>query len=501
MSYCIYLRKSRADSADENEMETLSRHERTLIELAKTKKLHVVKTFREVVSGESIAARPQMQEMLAEVEQGIYEGVICIEIERLGRGNPIDQGLISQTFQYSNTKIVTLNKTYDLNNEMDDEYSEFGLFMSRREYKTINRRLQRGRLTSINEGKYVGSVPPYGYERFKLKKGYSLKINDEESTVVKLIFNLFINENMGTSLIANHLNDLKIIPRKERNWVFHTIRSILTNPVYIGKIRYNHRKVVKKVENNIVSSSRPINDDYILVKGLHDPIIDETTFNRVQQILQQNSLPKVKKETTLQNTLANIVKCGMCGRVMIRRPYPNREAAIICTSKQCKNVASDLSLVESILIIRLELWLKEYKLKIENASVNQSNEDFKKKAIKKLEAELEKLVKQENKLCDLLEQEVYTIEKYNERNEILLESKKKIISDINTLTESLNNSSETKEKIQRYESILDVYKNTNDIELKNSILKEILMKVEYTKEKSGRWGNPSDFKLKLYPRI
>ena len=63
--------------------------------------------------------------------------------------------------------------------------------MSRREYKVINRRLQRGRLASVNEGKYVGSVAPFGYDRMKIKgdKGYTLKKNNESNTV-KIIYDL-----------------------------------------------------------------------------------------------------------------------------------------------------------------------------------------------------------------------------------------------------------------------------------------------------------------------
>ena len=71
-------------------------------------------------------------------------------------------------------------KTYNPNNEYDEEYFEFGLFMSRREYKTINRRLQRGRLSSVKEGKCVCSIAPYGYDKVKLKgdKGFTLARNE-----------------------------------------------------------------------------------------------------------------------------------------------------------------------------------------------------------------------------------------------------------------------------------------------------------------------------------
>ncbi|MCL1904457.1 MAG: recombinase family protein, partial [Oscillospiraceae bacterium] len=149
--YCMYLRKSRADAEAEQrgEGETLARHEKTLFELARRHKLNVCQVYREIVSGETIAARPVMQQLLSEISEGMWTGVLVMEVERLARGDTIDQGMVMQAFKYSETRIITPMKTYDPNNEFDEEYFEFGLFMSRREYKTINRRLQQGRITSV----------------------------------------------------------------------------------------------------------------------------------------------------------------------------------------------------------------------------------------------------------------------------------------------------------------------------------------------------------------
>ena len=169
-SYVIYLRKSRADLEAEahGEGETLSRHKTALLALAKRLNLTVSEIYQEVVSGETIAARPMMQQLLQEVSEGKWTGVIVMEVERLARGDTMDQGLVSQTFKYSGTKIITPLKIYDPANEFDEEYFEFGLFMSRREYVTTNRRLQRGRQASAREGKFVGSVAPFGYKLIKI---------------------------------------------------------------------------------------------------------------------------------------------------------------------------------------------------------------------------------------------------------------------------------------------------------------------------------------------
>ena len=162
MPYAIYLRKSRVDLEAEahGEGDTLARHRKTLLALAAAQQLNVTHIYEEVVSGDTIAARPQMQQLLADVDEGLWEGVLVMEVERLARGDTIDQGIVAQAFKVTDTKIITPLKSYDPNNEFDEEYFEFGLFMARREYKVINRRLQRGRLASVKEGKWVGNTPP-----------------------------------------------------------------------------------------------------------------------------------------------------------------------------------------------------------------------------------------------------------------------------------------------------------------------------------------------------
>jgi DNA invertase Pin-like site-specific DNA recombinase len=193
--YLIYLRKSRADREAETREggDTLARHRRALLDLARRMDFSVAAIYEEVVSGETIAARPEMRKLLREVESGLYAGVLVMEVERLARGNTADQGVVAETFQYSGTRIVTPVKIYDPADEADQEYFEFGLFMSRREYKAINRRLQRGREASLKEGKYIAGTAPYGYLRVKLRgqKGYTLEIDQSRAPVVRRIFSLY----------------------------------------------------------------------------------------------------------------------------------------------------------------------------------------------------------------------------------------------------------------------------------------------------------------------
>jgi DNA invertase Pin-like site-specific DNA recombinase len=141
---CIYLRKSRADLEAEarGEGETLAKHKKALLQVAKQQRLNIVKIRQEIVSGESLINRPEMMELLQEVERGLYNAVLVMDMDRLGRGNMREQGIILETFQKSGTKIITPRKVYDLQDEFDEEYSEFEAFIARKELKIITRRLR-----------------------------------------------------------------------------------------------------------------------------------------------------------------------------------------------------------------------------------------------------------------------------------------------------------------------------------------------------------------------
>ncbi|MCC5911788.1 MAG: recombinase family protein [Clostridiaceae bacterium] len=526
MDVAMYLRKSRADIESElkGEEETLKRHEKILLELVKKLNLNILQVYKEVVSGESIAARPVMQGLLSDVEKGLFDGVLVVEIERLARGDTMDQGIVAQTFKYSNTKIITPSKTYDPQNEFDEEYFEFGLFMSRREYKTINRRLQSGRLSSVKEGKYVGNIPPYGYARKKLEreKGYTLEPHPEQADIVNFIYKLYtigeLQENgtlkrLGASLIAKKLNDLNIPTVKGGVWTPHTIRGILSNPVYIGKIRWNSRSQVKKIIDGKMVKERPRakEEDIILVDGLHTAIIDDESYKLARKIAKENTIARLPSNKTIKNPLSGIIICGFCRRNMIRRPYANNYPdALMCSVPTCPNVSSMLYLVEEKLLEALQVWLNEYTLDFNFEEPTNEHLDLQidiiKKSLEKLTHEMETIQKQISNLHDLLEQGVYTIETFVDRSKLLNEKLRILENDKKYMQENINKSENRIKTIEtlipKIQKILEAYHCTENPAIKNKLLKEVLDKVVYTKTVSGRWhAKPDNFKLKLYPKL
>ena len=176
-------------------------------------------------------------------------------------------------------------------------------------------------MASVLDGKYCGSVPPFGYKKIKLQgKGYTLEPLEEESSIIREIFQKRI-DGIGFNIICNWLNILDIKPRKSDVWTSATIRDIISNPVYIGKIRWNNSKIARMVvDGKLMKKRQKQNDDnIILVEGLHKAIVDEKTFNLANNIKIENH--STKRGLDLQNPLAGLVKCADCGRIFVRRPY------------------------------------------------------------------------------------------------------------------------------------------------------------------------------------
>lgn len=299
MSYCIYLRKSRKDleSESQNTEDTLLRHEQSLVAFAKQQGLFIERIYREIVSGETIQSRPVMQHLLSEVQAGLWEGVLVMEIERLARGDTIDQGLIARSFRYSNTKIITPLKTYHPDNPFDQEYFEFHLFMSRREYLSINRRMQAGRAASVLEGKFASNVPPYGYRREKLlhQKGFQLVPDPCEAPAIPLIFTAYAKEGASLAEICHLLTAQGFSPRRSKRFSCASVRDILKNPVYIGKLRWNYRKTMAVFEQGDVKKIRPRQPNYLIADGLHEPLIESSLFESAQKrMLERKNSPTWK---------------------------------------------------------------------------------------------------------------------------------------------------------------------------------------------------------------
>lgn len=394
----MYLRKSRADDPLESVEETLSNHESMLDEWCERVLPYPIpkeNRIKEVVSGESISDRYGFQKVLKMVESDNIKAVMVKEISRLGRPDKQEIGYISKIFRYTKIRVITPSRTFNIADEFERKMFEQELEQGNFYLEYNKRILKAGRDLASKKGAFL-CLAPYGYDKTRIddgkKKLSTLVINEEQASIVKMIFDWYVNENVGTQTIANRLNDLKVKPPKINIWKSEAIRDILENPTYIGMVRWNTRKGVWKVEDGDFKKTRPVNqgDDRILTKGLHEPIISEELFNAAQEKRGRTHRTCANKE--LKNPFASMLYCS-CGKAMAHylKKYPsgeNRgEARLVCTQQiVCGSGSCKLSEVVEFMAGLLKEKIAEFEVEADNK--NEELLSLHDKQIAKLEKSL-----------------------------------------------------------------------------------------------------------------
>lgn len=518
--YAIFLRKSRADIEAEarGEGETLARHEKILLDLARRMNLAVGEIYRELESGESLAARPTTQRLLHDVEAGLWAGVLTMEVERLARGDAIDQGIVSQVFKYSGTKIITPMKTYNPLDPSDQQYFEFGMFMSRQEYYAITRRMKTGRTAAAKEGKFPGGVAAYGYRTVPLERdrGFTLRIVPEEAEVVRLIYRLYVDGDyqedgakvrMGYYRIARRLDQMGFAtPNGSPSWSQQTIRRILVNPVYAGKIRWAYRASVKVKRDGKIVTSCPINRSPIIVEGRHEAIIDLETWERAQQLIsQRNHAVANRFELPVSNPLSGLVVCGKCGRILQKLTTPgDRPNVLRCINTHCDNKNIQIPRIEAAIIAELKILLDKTEWeRSQQAQVAASALSVKTKEFTSLQKNLKTIRQQINSTHDLLERGIYDIDTFLARSRSLTERENNIEKQLDALKAEIDAENERernqKNLIPKINNIIEVYPGITSPAEKNRLLKEVIDHVVIIKTTTGA-RYLDDFDMHLVPR-
>lgn len=483
----VYLRKSRMEEGMET-AEVLSRHQKALTDYAAARHIHIAETYPEVVSGESLYARPQMLRLLQDVEEGRYEAVLCMDLDRLSRGKMRDQGMILDAFKSTGTLIVTPDKVYDLSDEIDEEYAELKTFISRREYKIITKRLRRGLQQSIQDGCYVANAP-YGYHNVYVDRRPTLEIYEPEAKFVRLMFQLYAQGN-GCVTIARQISALGARPHRSAEFNRSSVAKILNNPTYIGKIVWNQKKHIRKGEKGNekhITIYQP-KDQWTIVDGRHQAIIDTETWEKVQSILEQRYQPP-RYDGTVKSPLAGLIKCANCGRNM-QRMVMKKQPYLLCTRAGCC-CSAQFPLVEARMISALEIHLQ--RLELLSNETDGPDLSVHLIAVEAAQKELAAAQRQKSRLYELLEMGEYDLPTFRERMDAVrdkisrLEAKQRDTAAALAQAQSVN----ADQAAQKLRSVLDAYASA-DIPGKNALLKSIVDVAWYRKEHKTK---PNDFDL------
>lgn len=527
----VYLRKSRADDPLLSVEEVLARHESILDEWAEKNlgaKVPEENKFREVVSGETIADRPEIQKVLRLIESPKFKATLVVEVERIGRPDLEDIGRISKLFRFTNTLVITPPKAYDLRDDYDRDAFERELKKGNEVLEYIKKIMSRGTERSKAEGNYVGSIPPFGYDKVWITEGKrkspTLAINEEQANFVRMVFDLYVNKDMGMPNIAKRLDELGATTLKGGHWSPSSVKEMLMNVHYIGKIKRNFSKTQIVVKDGEIIKSQVASNvkERCIYNGKHEAIISEELFYKAQKKMGRNH--RAKGTTKVVNPLASLVWCK-CGFAMTLRTYKYRDAQprLLCTNQtHCHTGSCTYKELENMVVDILKQCISDFEIRIKN-----SDED----AIKMHEKLLKTL---EKKMQDLEAKELaqweaqanpdpsqrMPAEIFKRLNEKLLNEKKEVEEAMCNARKTMPDPTEYQEKLVRFKDALEALLDPEvDAEKKNRLLKACIDKIIYHREtpqrlkrdpgakkgeqfesSGGRWTNPSielDVKLRV----
>ena len=492
----IYLRKSRADDPLLTTEEVLSNHESILDEWVERNlpySIPLENRFKEVVSGESISDRTEFQKVLKMVESDSIKAVLVKEISRLGRPDKQEIGYISKIFRFTTTMVITPSRTFNIADEFERKMFEQELEQGNFYLEYNKRILKAGRDLASKKGAYL-NLAPFGYDKHFIyegrKKISTLAINEEQANIVRMIFDWFVKENIGTQTISNRLNDMGIKPPKIDVWRAEAIRDILENPIYIGKIRWNTRKGKYVVVDGDFKKTRPINngEDRILADGLHPAIISEELFNLAQE--KRGRTHRTCDNKQLRNPFASLLYCE-CGRAMSYRLKKGREPRLVCNGqKYCGCGSCQLQEIIDLVVPGLKEAIAEFKVEAKNGD-NEKAVKLHEELVRNLE---KKLLDINNKELSLWETQVNTetslrmpthifqalsdkLAKEREETEKALEkARKQVVKPI-----------DYEKKIVTFQKALDTLLDEKaSVDEKNLLLKDCIERMTYSRKLANR---------------
>ena len=493
----MYLRKSRSDDPLLSVEEVLQKHE-TILDAWTEQNLGAriceENRFREIISGETIADRPEVQKLLKKSESPKYRAILCVEVQRLSRGDLEDAGRLIKLLRFSHTFVITPQKTYNLEDEYDRDAFERELKRGNEFLEYQKKIMNRGRLLSVSQGNYIGSVPPYGYDKTWIMDGKrkcpTLRENKEQADVVRTIFDLYVNKDMGYPKICNHLESLHISPPKGKYWSQAALRDLLQNVHYIGKVKWNWRKTITIVEDSEIIQTRPKSQigEYLVYDGKHEGIVSDDIFNLAQEKMGRNH--RAKPGTKVRNVLASLLYCR-CGKAMILRTnvkngVEKNAPRLTCGDQKHCHTGSCLydEMIERVSVI-LKQCIEDFEIRLKNDtgdSIKLHNQLIKnlEKKLKDLEAkELSQWEAQSDPNPDVRMPPAI----FKQLNEKILKEKEEIRQALDTARDSMPESIDYAERVDRFREALNALKNPKvDEQEKNRLLKACIDRIEYHRD-------------------
>ena len=325
--------------------------------------------------------RPGLQEMIKDVENGKLDMVLVYKLDRLSRSQKDTLFLIEDVFDKHGVGFTSMTENFDTSTPFGKAILGVLAVFAQLEREKIKERTLMGRDARAQEGKWHGGgVQPIGYDFINDE----LVVNDYEAMQIKEMADLFIK---GTPVrtIERIVNE-KGYRHKHGTWAARTIRGVLSNPVNIGLI---------KNRNN-------------LHQGVHEPILDQKTFDAIQKLMQERR-EKHGAQKAFRSLLGGFIYCKHCGGRYARHKH-NGVYSYVCYSRSkkmksmikdpnCKNKIYKADELESAILGEIRSFVIDPK-RINQVRENRPLSDMVEKA-KSIKLEIDKIDSKISKMMDL----------------------------------------------------------------------------------------------------
>ncbi len=450
MRICLYCRVSTESQEQEKTIESQIAD----LENWATEQGHIiVERYTDNGFSGTLLARPELDRLRDDAPKGLWEAVAIHSPDRLAR-RYIWQEIVMEELKSKGIQVLFLNRPIS---ETPEDQLLLGMQGIIAEYERAKflERTRRGRLHRAKSGHILGNIPPYGYDCVKKgesKTGYAYyKVNQEETRVVKLMFQLLVAKHMTTYGIVMELNRLGIKARCGKRWGKSSVAKILRNFTYTGTTYYNKHYGVQTQANgnsevkyyrrkNTSFRLRP-KEEWIAITDVPQ-LIDKETFEKAQRQLDANARFS-NRNTKLHYLLKSLVECGDDGRAYYGVPMHGRPF-YRCSGKSkmvsdiiCKSSSVSANILEPLVWESIKEFMSNPDLIIQQFKERQErvvkeNVDLKDRA-QLLEQELLKLENQENRFLEAYGSGTITKEQLESQNNKLQERKKLLISEKNKL--------------------------------------------------------------------
>lgn len=269
--------------------------------------------------------RPSFKKMLSDIDEGKINLVIVKDLSRFGR-NYVEAGMYVQRFTDSNIRFIAADDNYDSLVNSDDLLFPIKNVVNEMYARDVSKKTKAAKKAKASDGQFIGSKAPFGY-KIDPNDRHHLIVDEPAAQVVKRIFRL-ASEGVGYNKMAKIFREEKVLTpiayfnlnnpdyfksdywRKEFDWHVTSIRAILNNEVYLGKLVYGKQRNKSMKSKEKVRNPK---EDWIVVENCHEPIITQELWDTVHKILNAKHRPAKAGEVQM---FAGLLYCSDCGHCL-----------------------------------------------------------------------------------------------------------------------------------------------------------------------------------------